>query len=424
MRRSRLTALSLVTAVAAAITTTLVGVPASLAGTQQNTIVSENPENFTPNIPSGLGGVDGAVFAFEQSGSTIYAGGQIGTVKNSTNTLTYQRNNFVAFNAFGDVLAQAPVFDQPIYEMLRDGTSLYAVGYFKKVNGVSRNGIVKLTLPNLTVDPTFVPSINGPAFALKLVNGRLIVGGQFAKKLVALNPTTGADTGYLNVPIAGQVTSSTPTKVQDFVVNPAGTQLVGIGHFTSVGGKAMKAAFKLNLGATGATVSPWHSQRFDGQCNPKLGMWVRAIDIAPDGNSFYIGSSGGPSSGNKVLCDAVARFEMSDNQTNSTPTWINWTGADSIYSVNSTGSAVYIGGHFRWLDNVQGAKFQAPGAVARAGIGAINPTTGKALPWNPGKTRGHGTEELWSTATGLWVGSDGTKFNGETREAIAFCRIT
>jgi hypothetical protein len=140
------------------------------------------------------------------------------------------------------------------------------------------------------------------------------------------------------VPISGQITSTTPSKVQDFIVNPAGTRLVGIGHFTSVTGKSMSQAFKLNLGTSGATMDPWHSARFNGHCNPKLGMWVRAIDVAPDGNSFY-----------------------------------------SIYSVNATGAAVYIGGH--------------------------------------------GAEELWSSSTGLWVGSDGAMFNGEFREAIAFCPL-
>ena len=40
---------------------------------------------------------------------------------------------------------------------------------------------------------------------MDLVDGRLIVGGTFSKKLVALNPTTGADTGYINIPITGNV---------------------------------------------------------------------------------------------------------------------------------------------------------------------------------------------------------------------------
>ena len=39
------------------------------------------------------------------------------------------------------------MFDQPVYEMLRVGTSLYVVGQFTKVNGIARKGVVKLTLP-------------------------------------------------------------------------------------------------------------------------------------------------------------------------------------------------------------------------------------------------------------------------------------
>ena len=158
--------------------------------------------------------------------------------------------------------------------------------------------------------------MNGPAFALAMVAGRLIVAGQFTKRLIALNPTTGADTGYINIPITGQVHSGDAGQGPGLRGRPGRhSTWSAIGHFTSVGGKAMKQAFKLNLGATSATLSPWHSARFNGQCNPKLGMWVRAVDVAPDGKSFVIGSSGGPSTSNTVLCDAVARFEMSDDST-------------------------------------------------------------------------------------------------------------
>ena len=47
--------------------------------------------------------------------------------------------------------------------------------------------------------------------------------------------------------------------------------------------------------------------------------------------------------------------------------------------------AVYVGGHQRYLDNPLGsdANGPGPGAVARVGIGALSPTTGKALPGTP-----------------------------------------
>ena len=40
----------------------------------------------------------------------------------------------------------------------------------------------------------------------------------------------------------------------------------------------------------------------------------------------------------------------------------------------------------RWLP--QGSNVPGPGAVSRPGIGAIHPSTGLALSWNPTKERG------------------------------------
>jgi len=57
--------------------------------------------------------------------------------------------------------------------------------------------------------------------------------------------------------------------------------------------------------------------------------------------------------------------------------------------------------------------------VSRPGIGAINPTTGLALSWNPTKDRGVGGKDLLVTARGLWVASDTEHIGGETRMRIA-----
>ena len=59
----------------------------------------------------------------------------------------------------------------------------------------------------------------------------------------------------------------------------------------------------------------------------------------------------------------------------------------------------------------------------RPGIGAIDPVTGKALPWNPTKSRFHGTMALFATPQGLWVGSDGTAFGREDHAGIGFAPL-
>ena len=106
------------------------------------------------------------------------------------------------------------------------------------------------------------------------------------------------------------------------------------------------------------------------------------------------------------------------------PTWINYTGGDTLHSVAVSDKAVYVQGHQRWLDNPQGHDNAGPGAVSRPGIGAIDPTSGKALAWNPTKDRGVGGKDLLVTARGLWVASDTAHIGHETHARIALLPVT
>jgi hypothetical protein len=198
--------------------------------------------------------------------------------------------------------------------------------------------------------------------------------------------------------------------------------LVATGNFTTVNGQSRRRAFELNLGAT-ATLSTWHAPRFDVNCvaTSRL-ISAQGVDFSPDGSYFVIVATGGPT-GTNGICDAAARFETANVSSNAQPTWINWTGGDTLYSVAVTGAAVYVGGHQRWLDNPLGHDSAGPGAVSRPGIGAIDPVTGMALPWNPTKSRNHGTMVLYATPQGLWVGSDGTEFGHEPHNGIGFAPL-
>ena len=85
---------------------------------------------------------------------------------------------------------------------------------------------------------------------------------------------------------------------------------------------------------------------------------------------------------------------------------------------------MYAQGHFQWLDNPFGfASRDGGGAARRLGIGAINPTTGLALPWAPNKPASTGGRALVATDAGLWVGSDSQYFGGEPRSGIAFAPL-
>jgi hypothetical protein len=153
--------------------------------------------------------------------------------------------------------------------------------------------------------------------------------------------------------------------------------------------------------------------------------YMRDVDFSPDGSYFVLISTGFvPQAGQigTALCDAAARFETGISNP-VRPTWINYTGGDTLHSGAVTDKAVYVQGHQRWLDNPQGRDNAGPGAVSRQGIGALDPITGKALSWNPTKDRGVGGKDLLVTPRGLWVGSDTDHIGHEFHARVALMPV-
>ena len=388
-------------------------------------LVSTNPVNYTPNINQG------AVFKMAEANGMLYAGGSFTTVTAAAGTTpqgTFTRNKFVAFNAAnGNISTLAPVFNGDVWAIVPSGGSLYVGGNFSTVNGVARRALVKIDATTGAVDTMFNARLTNNVSEAAIVGGLLIVSGVFGKKIAALNLTTGADTGYINIPVTGSVAANAgPVQVYRFAVNPAGTRLVGVGNFTTVGGSSHARVFMLVLGTTSATVSTWRYAPSGQMCaSSSLPDYMRDVDFSPSGSYFVTVSTGFvPQTGQigTALCDATARFET-DTLTPTRPTWINYTGGDTLHSVAVTDKAVYVQGHQRWLDNPQGRDSAGPGAVSRPGIGAISPTTGLALSWNPTKDRGVGGKDLLVTTRGLWVGSDTAHIGHETRMRVALLPV-
>jgi len=373
---------------------------ASLA---QPAVVSANPADWTPRLP-----VDStsAVYVLHQVGTTMYVGGAFATLAGAA------RSNVASFGATtGALLGFAPNVNGAVWAVVptADG-QLVLGGTFTSVNGVARVGLAKVNATTGALDPTFAPTLGGKVTDAQLVGARLIVSGTFGKRLAALDPFTGRDTGYLNLGITGTVASNAgPTQVYRFAVDPQGAHLVAIGNFTTVAGQGRSRAFMATLGSTAGTLNAWSYQPLTRMCQAASEPdYLRDVDFSPDGTYFVVVSTGYVSQAGDLgltLCDATARFETL-NASPTRPTWINYTGGDTLHSVVVTGAAVYVGGHQRWLNNPQGKDSAGPGALSRPGIGAINPTTGLALTWDPRRARGVGAKALYATSAGLWVGSD------------------
>lgn len=403
--------------------------PGGGAAVRQDAVVREQPSASTPHLKPTDAVKHPAVYAFEQAGRTMYVGGQYTALLDPRRRTTYARSWLAAFDVdSGAVSAQfLPRLDGPVWAAAAVGPSLYVGGTFTHVDGVARRGVAKLDAATGRLDPTFsAASVRGDVTDLDVVDGRLIIGGSFAKRLAALDLVTGADTGYLDLHVAGRAGESTsPSAVYRFAV--AAGRLVAIGNVGTVAGQPRQRAFMVDLGTTKGTLDPWYYPHFANACRfpIKLPSYLRDVDFAPDGSWFVVVATGGvplKGEGGLSVCDAAARFETGIAHQDR-PTWINYTGGDTLHSVAVTGAAVYVSGHQRWLDNKGGRDYCTPGCASRPGIGALAPATGRALEWNPTKTRGVGGKELLATSEGLWVGSDGRYYAGEVHHGIAFAPL-
>ncbi len=398
-------------------------------------VVSEVPAAYTPHIATDGTGPRPLALAVGQSedGTTMYVGGRFQLAENADRSTTYPRDNIMAFDAqAGSITPFAPDLNAPVFAILGVGDSVYVGGEFSTVDGEARPALVKLDASTGVMDPTFNPTeiSGGRVSEIRLVNGRLLVAGTFKDKLLALDPATGADTHYVNVPVTGRLPLTTSqTEVYRFAVNPQGTRLVAVGNFTTVNGENRQRAFMLKLGASAAALSSWYYAPLDRKCRsdaPTRQAYLDDVDFSPDGSYFVFASTGFVPVTIKgigiALCDAAARFET-NNRVPTRPTWINYTGGDTLHSVAVTGAAVYVQGHNRWLDNPYGRNSLGPGAVDRKGIGAIDPETGMAMDWNPVKPAAQGGQDFLATSTGLWVVSDSLRFGGKYHRGIAFAPL-
>src|SRR5690349_4560885 len=381
--------------------------PAS-ADMAQASVVSANPVDFTPHV------LDGTVWALALVGDTVVVGGSFTKVTDSSRRQTYARKNVFAYGLRdGAVRSFAPTVDGAVYA-LAGGPSdtVYLGGAFKTVNGTAQRGLARVSVADGERITTFGGQINwGDVRALEVAGSRLYAGGTFSAingvaraGLARMNPVSGAvDTGFdtrLSAPGLSR------TRVEHFDISPDGTRLVAIGALLKVGSVDRTQIAMFDVSGTAATLMSWYTDAYKAECMKGFDTYLRQVKFSPDGRYFVVAATGRASSPTK-LCDSAARFETAGTGRHD-PTWVQRTGGDSLYAVAVTGAAVYVGGHQRYLDNPYGsdAKGPGPGAVSRVGIGAVSPTTGKALAWNPTRTRGVGVRAFLVTPGGLIVGSD------------------
>ena len=410
----------------------LVGAPtASLASdAPHSSLVSANPADWTPQIQ------DGQVNAIVQMGSKVIVGGTFTTVRRAGTSQDLTRNYLFAFDMTTGAID--PNFVPQLNDIVLalapgpDGSSVFVGGEFGTVNGVTYRHLARLNLANGQPVSTFKSNVDSRVQDLELNHGWLYLSGKFTTVksvaragLARVDPNTGNVDPNLDLPFSDPASGS--LGIQEIDVSPNGQKLVAIGSFRKVAGQDRLQIAVLDVGTTPTTLSSWQTTDYpiyDGTtttawCSTAFrNTYLRSVKISPDGSYFIVGTTGAFRANR--LCDTVARWELNATGPNQHPTWVNWSGGDTTWSVAASGAVVYVGGHFRWWNNPYVADSAGPGAVAREGIAALDPVNGLPYSWNPGHERGVGSFTMLTTPDGLWIGSDTDHTGGEFRQKISF----
>jgi hypothetical protein len=359
-----------------------------------------------------------------QCGGTMYAVGSFTSIKRYSTT--YPRNNAFSFSATSPytVTSWNPNVNGKVNSITfsPDCATAYLGGTFTSIGGTAVKNIAAVSTSSGAVATGFGHNANGQVETLQYYRGHILTGGYYTsinnstagKYMTSLNPSTGADDGFLRLNISGNYqfpgVNGNPTRVYNQQLSNGGTLDLVEGDFTSVGGQARQQMFMLNLSGSTATVTGWTSPELNTNCNYNEPFYAQAGAWSPDDSTIYVATTGYKPNGTPAgsfprtgPCDAAIAYPSA--QTSVTHKWINYTGCDSLYSTAADASTAYFGGHERWASNPNGCDFAGPGAINAPGMEGLSAATG-ALTFNPTRARGLGADDMLVTSAGLWIGSD------------------
>ncbi|RIV37790.1 hypothetical protein D2L64_14550 [Micromonospora radicis] len=416
-RRVRAGAVALVT-IAAVLAVPNAADAAVLPVPETGTVVSANPADQTPHAR------DGETRAFAQVGNTVFVGGSFTQIRQTATTAWITQRYLFAYDRTSGTISTSflPVLDGAVNSLIAGpGGTLIVGGAFKNVNGVARRNLVALDPATGMIIESWVGRSDGGMIRDMVLHGNdLYLAGAFNwingtahSGLARLNASTGAidPTFNINATVGRHDTGSYAWAID---VTPDGSTMVAGGNFMFVNGLSRNQMALIDLTGT-PSVLDWSTEKFVPPCVAPATFvhYVQDVRFGGNGDWFVVGTNGG-SGWPAAYCDALVRFETADRGPNQLGTWVAWTGNDTITSVEVADNIIYLGGHFRWLNNPNAHDAAGPGAVDRLGIAAVTPATGMPVNWNPGRRGGSalpsGASNWGSQVPVLWRGTDGLYF--------------
>lgn len=408
-----------------AVAATLACVKSPATASPAWTVPDPVPATSTPSV------LDGAVKAIAKVGDSVVLAGTFTHASSAGAAVSRIRKHVLAFDPDDGSLSPgfAPRVNGAVFALEPGTTSgtVFIAGAFTRVNGEPASHVALLDLATGQVERAFrSPVINGDVNSIAVSKRQLLLGGFFSsvggakhQGIASLNAAGGQLTHFMKLNLSGHHNDTGSgaqgrVGIRQLDVSPDGVHLIAIGNFTRVDAVGRNQIALIDLGDSAVVDRRWATRRFHAYClKSRYDSYVRGVQFSPDGSYFVVTSTGGPDPG--TLCDAAARFNVRSVGSQQQPVWVDSTGGDTLWTTAVTKTAVYVGGHERWMNNPQGHNNARQGAVPRPGLAALDPRTGLPMAWNPGRNpRGAGAFALLATGDGLWVGSD-TEWIGNFR---------
>ncbi len=281
-------------------------------------------------------------------------------------------------------------------------------GYFRTVNGVRRNGIIRLNADN-SIDSNFNTNINGTVFAVaQQPDGRIVIGGAFTSvngvnrnRIARLNADGSLDTNF-------NPGTGADGAVYDVIIQPDGKILLG-GSFYGV--NSVNRFLVARLGATGSVdttfSSPFTPPLFlPNATSPPPGI-VYSLALQSDGKILTAGLIVLSNSGSTLVTTPITRLNADgtfDSSFNSAS-----FNSNAVKVVVQPDGKILLGGFFTGINGVSRrfiARLNSNGSLDAS----FNPGTGANLPVNSIFLKPDGK---------ILIGGSFSTFNGEIRNKIA-----
>ena len=350
-------------------------------------LVPDKPRNNTPRISNG------EIWDMEVVGTgnnaRVIIAGNFTSIANTINpTTTINQAGLASYNLNTGLIDTQfrPTFGGggvSAVEASPDGTKLFVGGSFNTVNGVAKQKVASLNLT--TGAPVasfgFTNSTNNAVTALAATNSTVYVGGRFTRingvlktGLAAVNAASGAVDASFDNQLSGGIGVNGQLGVPQLKLTHDNSKLLVV-HT----GRQIDGQDRLGMGIIDTATKellPFRSTLWDLNLGRVGGVTrIYGADIAPDDSYFVVTSGSGgdaPPISDTVVAYPLNATSLQDSDVQ--PLWIS-RHFDSIYSAAITEQAVYVGGHFGFIESPE----SCPSEVCYPGLENVGYGTGQGL---------------------------------------------